>query len=167
MQDHWRSYRSCPAPPSPQRQSPAPEPPYHRHLETTAQKMHIDGPPWDTHTKHKQKKKLFKALIFIIFIQTVSFSHLSWGTANQYSGCFPRPPNEWAGLKVIPVAKDFLIGLPTLKQRNIGGFLLFSSDEKSISVEKKNQNRKLVKDTSQFLNRSYITSAVWQKYCGR
>lgn len=32
------------------------------------------------------------------------------------------------------VAKDFRIGFPTLKQRNIGGFLLFSSDEKSMSA---------------------------------
>ena len=67
--------------------------------------------------------------------KSASSSHLSWGTANQYSGCLPRPPNEWAGLEVIPEAKDFLIGFPTLKHRNMGGFLLFSSDVKSISTE--------------------------------
>lgn len=61
--------------------------------------------------------------------------HLSCGTANQYSGCLPRPPNEWLGLEVNPEVKDFLIGFPTLKQRNIGGFLLLSSDEKIMSVE--------------------------------
>lgn len=37
------------------------------------------------------------------------------------------------GLEVRPVEKDFFMGFPTLKQRNIGGFLLFSSAECSIS----------------------------------
>lgn len=41
------------------------------------------------------------------------------------------------GLEVNPEVKDFLIGFPTLKHRNMGGFLLFSSDEKSMSVEAK------------------------------
>lgn len=77
-------------------------------------------------------KRLIK---FILFENAFVLSHLSCGTANQYSGCFPRPPNEWAGLEVVPVAKDFLMGLPTLKQRNMGGILLFSSDEKSMSVQ--------------------------------
>lgn len=63
-----------------------------------------------------------------------SSSHLSCGTANQYSGCLARPPNEWTGLEVNPEVKDFLIGFPTLKHRNMGGCLLFSSDEKSMSV---------------------------------
>lgn len=35
------------------------------------------------------------------------------------------------------MAKDFLIGFPTLKQRNMGGFLLFSSDDKSMSAQRK------------------------------
>lgn len=38
------------------------------------------------------------------------------------------------GLEVSAEMKDFLMGFPTLKHRNMGGFLLFSSDEKSISA---------------------------------
>lgn len=41
------------------------------------------------------------------------------------------------GLEVSPEVKDFLIGFPTLKHRNMGGFLLFSSDEKSMSTKAK------------------------------
>ena len=39
------------------------------------------------------------------------------------------------------MAKDFLIGFPNLKHRNMGGFLLFSSEDRSMSVgtEKKTQ----------------------------
>lgn len=52
------------------------------------------------------------------------------------------------GLEVNPEVKDFLIGFPTLKHRNMGGFLLFSSDEKSMSTEakmdKKKRERELV-----------------------
>lgn len=56
------------------------------------------------------------------------------------------------GLEVSPDMKDFLIGLPTLKHRNMGGFLLFSSDEKSRSAEiklkKKKRCRELMSDYS-------------------
>lgn len=38
------------------------------------------------------------------------------------------------GLEVKPDVKDFLMGFPTLKHRNMGGFLLLSSDESSIST---------------------------------
>lgn len=61
-------------------------------------------------------------------------SHLSCGMANQYSGCFPRLPSVWMGLEGRPAVKDFLMGLPTLKHRNMGGCLLFSSDESSMSA---------------------------------
>jgi len=92
------------------------------------------------HKKKKLKKTCTYRLQYIYnysFVNGVSSaSHLSWGTANQYSGCFSRLPNEWAGLEVMPMTKDFLIGFPTLKQRNIGGFLLFSSDERSMSDPK-------------------------------
>ena len=62
-------------------------------------------------------------------MKSCSSFHLSCGTANQYSGCLLCPPNEWMGLEVKPEVKDFLMGFPTLKHRNMGGFLLFSSEE--------------------------------------
>lgn len=62
----------------------------------------------------------------------LSSAHLSRGTANQYSGCFLLLPNCWT-MAVVWLAKDFLIGFPTLIHRNIGGVLLFSSFEGSIS----------------------------------
>lgn len=61
-----------------------------------------------------------------------SSAHLSRGTANQYSGCFLLLPYCWT-MAVVWLAKDFLIGFPTLMHRNIGGVLLFSSFEGSIS----------------------------------
>lgn len=59
-------------------------------------------------------------------------THRSRGTANQYSGCFLRLPYCWT-MAAVCVAKDFLIGFPTLMHRNMGGVLLFSSFEGSIS----------------------------------
>lgn len=35
------------------------------------------------------------------------------------------------------------MGFPTLKHRNMGGFLLFSSDEKSMSIEIKIKIKKI------------------------
>lgn len=48
------------------------------------------------------------------------------------------------GLEVKPEVKDFLMGFPTLKHRNMGGFLLLSSDEKSISTQSGMEQRVLV-----------------------
>lgn len=62
----------------------------------------------------------------------LAHTHLSRGTANQYSGCFLRLPYCWT-MAAVCVAKDFLIGFPTLMHKNMGGVLLFSSFEGSIS----------------------------------
>lgn len=61
------------------------------------------------------------------------------------------------GLEVSPEVKDFLIGFPTLKHRNMGGFLLFSSDEKSMSIEAKMDKKKR--------KRVSILSELWRPIC--
>lgn len=83
------------------------------------------------HSGTNTHRTLEKGCLFVLEHAgwSCSSAHLSCGIANQYSGCLPRPLKEWMGLEVSPEVKDFLMGFPTLKHRNMGGFLLFSSDE--------------------------------------
>lgn len=140
MRGHWRSRRSCPAHPSPPPQSPALEPLYRKHRETTEQKRSTDPGPWST---HRYKGHMLAPSLWVNFwVIFVIVSPLLWNSKPVLR--LPSPAPEGVGrTRSSARGKRLPHGFPNFEAEEHGWVLApLHRWEKHICTQKTNEDMK-------------------------